>query len=63
MVLFTLTRLMAPFTPFITEHIYQNLKKAVKKSDNVEFDESIHYLMNPEVQYVLNLNFIKHCLF
>ncbi|OXA59375.1 Isoleucine--tRNA ligase, cytoplasmic [Folsomia candida] len=50
MVLFTLTRLMAPFTPFITEHIYQNLKKAVKKSDNVEFDESIHYLMNPEVQ-------------
>jgi len=49
LVLFTVTRLMAPFTPFITEHIYQNLKRVIKKTQTGE-DESIHYLMLPDVQ-------------
>jgi isoleucyl-tRNA synthetase len=44
---------MAPFTPFLTEHIYQNLRKAVRKNEEAsqeENEESIHYLMLPKEQ-------------
>jgi len=36
---------MAPFTPFITEHIYQNLRRLQSKPNP---PESIHYLMLPK---------------
>lgn len=41
---------MAPFTPFITEHIYQNLRRVIKKESAPKHDESIHFLMLPDPQ-------------
>jgi isoleucyl-tRNA synthetase len=38
-------RTMAPFTPFLTELMYQNLKK-IRTLERRE--ESIHYLMIPK---------------
>ncbi|XP_058487318.1 isoleucine--tRNA ligase, cytoplasmic [Solea solea] len=50
-VLFSMCRLMAPFTPFITEMMYQNLSHLI---DPTSFDDkntsSIHYLMLPQVR-------------
>ncbi|KAG9509336.1 Isoleucine--tRNA ligase, cytoplasmic, partial [Fragariocoptes setiger] len=48
-VLNTMVRLMAPFTPFITELIYQNLRNLIDyKNDQEKRDtESVHYLMIP----------------
>jgi len=45
-VLFALCSLMAPFTPFIVESMYLNLKYALPKEQQVD---SIHYLYIPEV--------------
>lgn len=42
-VLFAMIRLMAPYTPFITEHIYQNLKLLTNKKE-----KSIHFVSAPE---------------
>ena len=47
-VLFTLSRMMAPFTPFITESMYQNLRKCLPPSK--EDDRSVHFLMFPQVK-------------
>ncbi|KAJ3038350.1 isoleucine--tRNA ligase [Rhizophlyctis rosea] len=47
-VLFTLSRLMAAFTPFIVENMYQNLKKCLPPSE--EDTRSIHFLLFPEVK-------------
>ncbi|KAJ3218961.1 isoleucine--tRNA ligase [Dinochytrium kinnereticum] len=47
-VLFTLTKMMAPYTPFICETMYQNLKTCLPLS--TEDDRSIHFLMFPEVK-------------
>eukprot|EP01103_Thecamoeba_quadrilineata_P019088 TRINITY_DN7596_c0_g1_i1.p1 TRINITY_DN7596_c0_g1~~TRINITY_DN7596_c0_g1_i1.p1 ORF type:complete len:1151 (-),score=290.53 TRINITY_DN7596_c0_g1_i1:51-3503(-) len=44
-VLYTITRMMAPFSPFFSEYLYQNLKRIVPDAL-----ESIHYLMFPEVR-------------
>ncbi|XP_078470570.1 isoleucine--tRNA ligase, cytoplasmic isoform X1 [Lampetra planeri] len=47
-VLFSMCRLMAPFTPFITELMYQNLRHLVDPASACEKDtRSIHYLMLP----------------
>ncbi|XP_050412605.1 isoleucine--tRNA ligase, cytoplasmic [Patella vulgata] len=49
-VLMTMTKVMAPFTPFLTEHMYQNLRTLLetvpndKKTDN----RSVHFLMIPQ---------------
>jgi isoleucyl-tRNA synthetase len=40
-------RTMAPFTPFLTEYMYQNLKNLIPEKDR---EESIHYLMIPEFE-------------
>ncbi|CAL1278823.1 unnamed protein product [Larinioides sclopetarius] len=45
-VLYTMIRMMAPFTPFFTEHVYQNLRKALKETN--DHQESIHYLTFPQ---------------
>lgn len=41
-VLFVMVRVMAPFTPFLTEHMYQNLRNLLP-----EKQDSLHYLMFP----------------
>ncbi|XP_074406207.1 isoleucine--tRNA ligase, cytoplasmic isoform X2 [Zonotrichia albicollis] len=50
-VLFSMCRLMAPYTPFITELMYQNLKTLIDPASVQEKNtESIHYLMLPQVR-------------
>uniref|UniRef100_A0A673JYV9 Isoleucyl-tRNA synthetase 1 n=1 Tax=Sinocyclocheilus rhinocerous TaxID=307959 RepID=A0A673JYV9_9TELE len=50
-VLFSMCRLMAPFTPFITELMYQNLRHLIDPASVEEKDTgSIHYLMLPHVR-------------
>lgn len=50
-VLFSMCRLMAPFTPFITEMMYQNLCHLIDPASIEEKDtSSIHYLMMPQVR-------------
>ncbi|XP_072328733.1 isoleucine--tRNA ligase, cytoplasmic [Scyliorhinus torazame] len=50
-VLFCMCRLMAPFTPFITELIYQNLRHLMDLSSVHDKDtRSIHYLMLPQIR-------------
>ena len=45
-VLITMVRVMAPFTPFLTEMMYQVLKKKVPAFSGPDF-KSVHYLMLP----------------
>jgi isoleucyl-tRNA synthetase len=47
--LFTLCKTMASFTPFLTEHIYQNLKQFLPNTEGVEY-QSVHFLTFPEVR-------------
>ncbi|XP_030632360.1 isoleucine--tRNA ligase, cytoplasmic [Chanos chanos] len=50
-VLFSMCRLMAPFTPFITELMYQNMRHLIDPAMMEEKDtSSIHYLMLPQVR-------------
>ncbi|XP_053153865.1 isoleucine--tRNA ligase, cytoplasmic isoform X2 [Hemicordylus capensis] len=50
-VLYSMCRLMAPYTPFITELMYQNLKRLIDPVCIQEKNtESIHYLMLPQVR-------------
>lgn len=44
-VLFITIRTMAPFTPFLTEMMYQNLKNIVPEDQR---EDSVHYLMIPD---------------
>ncbi|ANQ09717.1 Isoleucine--tRNA ligase [Plasmodium coatneyi] len=66
------TVLMAPFTPFITEYIYQQLRKVGKAtvataqedsamSDNGMTDQSVHFLMLPQVDenYAIDYEIIE----
>eukprot|EP00761_Pharyngomonas_kirbyi_P013015 gb/GECH01013042.1/.p1 GENE.gb/GECH01013042.1/~~gb/GECH01013042.1/.p1 ORF type:complete len:1072 (+),score=220.26 gb/GECH01013042.1/:1-3216(+) len=46
-VLMLVAQIMAPFTPFITEAMYQNLKQLLPKEKQ---QDSIHYLMLPEAE-------------
>eukprot|EP00096_Caligus_rogercresseyi_P012519 TRINITY_DN5272_c0_g1_i1.p1 TRINITY_DN5272_c0_g1~~TRINITY_DN5272_c0_g1_i1.p1 ORF type:complete len:1255 (+),score=336.16 TRINITY_DN5272_c0_g1_i1:63-3827(+) len=48
-VLLTMARIFAPFTPFLTERMFQNLRTFICESSDVELksSESIHYLMLP----------------
>ena len=45
-VLYTMVRVFAPFTPFLTEQMYQVLKGLVNQSS--KDTDSVHYLMIPE---------------
>ena len=48
-VVYTMVRVFAPFTPFLTEHMYQNLKHLVNWSKkDEETNKSVHYLMIPQ---------------
>ena len=49
-ILYTMTRMMAPYTPFLTEHMFQNLRHLLPwtlSNDNA----SIHYIMLPKPRY------------
>lgn len=46
LVLLTLCRTMAPFTPFFVEHLYQNLRFLLPKEER---EDSVHYLSFPDV--------------
>ena len=48
-VLYVLARAMAPFTPFLTENMYQGLKQFMEDNEGVE-KQSIHFLSFPEVR-------------
>jgi len=52
-VLFTLVRGLAPFTPFITDNIYQRLLPHIPKSEQAEDPRSVHFLPFPEVRSAL----------
>ena len=47
-VLFVLVRMMAAFTPFICETMYQNLRKCLPPS--TEDTRSVHFLLFPEIK-------------
>ncbi|ODV89552.1 hypothetical protein CANCADRAFT_140646 [Tortispora caseinolytica NRRL Y-17796] len=50
-VLYTLVRAMAPFTPFLSDGIYQKLKPFISESVlNVEDSRSVHFLPYPEAR-------------
>ncbi|KAK7542942.1 tRNA synthetases class I-domain-containing protein [Phyllosticta citricarpa] len=49
-VIFTLIRGLAPFTPFITDNIYQRLLPLLPKNLRAEDSRSIHFLAFPEVR-------------
>lgn len=46
-VVFTMVKVMSPFTPFITEYMYQNLRKSVPTHANDPDKASCHFLMIP----------------
>jgi isoleucyl-tRNA synthetase len=49
-VLFTLCRGLAPFTPFLTDNIYQRLLPFIPKDLQAEDARSVHFLAFPEVR-------------
>ena len=49
-----MVKVMAPFTPFLTENMYQNLKHFIVKENGEDInDESVHYLMLPKPRCVI----------
>lgn len=48
--LFTLCRTMSSYTPFITENLYQTLRKFIPEDPNEPDTRSIHFLSFPEVK-------------
>ena len=47
--LFDMVRFMAPFIPFLTEYMYQNLKKLLESSSKLGSDiRSVHFLSMPK---------------
>ncbi|KAL4970608.1 isoleucine--tRNA ligase ILS1 [Aspergillus stella-maris] len=49
-VLYTLVRGLAPFTPFLTDNIYQRLLPHIPESQRGEDSRSVHFLPFPEVR-------------
>lgn len=49
-VLFILVRCLAPFTPFITDNIYQRLLPHIPASERAKDPRSVHFLDFPEVR-------------
>nr|XP_053647286.1 isoleucine--tRNA ligase, cytoplasmic-like [Cherax quadricarinatus] len=62
-VLLCIVRVMAPFTPFITETMYQNLKRVLKPGTLGKGDtNSVHYLMVPQPVEKLICREIETCV-
>ncbi|XP_057312856.1 isoleucine--tRNA ligase, cytoplasmic-like [Hydractinia symbiolongicarpus] len=48
-VVFTMVKVMAPYTPFLTEHMYQNLKNYIVDEGLSEVEKgSVHFMMLPQ---------------
>jgi isoleucyl-tRNA synthetase len=58
-VILTTTILMSCITPFITEHMYQNLKNGLGEADKEMNQPSIHFLQIPELNEKLLDNAIE----
>jgi isoleucyl-tRNA synthetase len=55
-ILFTMAKLMAPFTPFLAEYMYQILRKLMPQSSSPsEHELSVHFQMIPKSQFVFFL--------
>ena len=52
-VIYTLVRGLAPFTPFITDNIFQRIVKHIPTSMHAEDMRSVHFLPYPEVRLEL----------
>lgn len=52
-VLFTMVRVMAPYTPFLTELMYQNLRLLTQRQE-----KSVHFVMMPQPRFepLISLN-------
>eukprot|EP00117_Sycon_ciliatum_P023564 scpid24302/ scgid20002/ Isoleucine--tRNA ligase, cytoplasmic; Isoleucyl-tRNA synthetase len=51
-VLYAIVRIMAPFTPFLTEHMYQTLRNFLS-TEKTDLNASLHYLMLPRPEEAL----------
>ncbi|XP_028405493.1 isoleucine--tRNA ligase, cytoplasmic-like [Dendronephthya gigantea] len=47
-VIYTMNRMMAPFTPFLTEYMFQRMKDYIQFEKSEEYTDSVHYLMIPK---------------
>ncbi|XP_014785277.1 isoleucine--tRNA ligase, cytoplasmic [Octopus bimaculoides] len=63
-VLFCMTKVMAPFIPFLTEHMYQNLRQFLPQKKGSKQDmRSIHFLSYPSVNDSLIKKDIERAVF
>ena len=54
-ILLTMAKLMAPFTPFLAEYMYQVLRKLMPQSPNPSEQElSVHFQMIPKSRFVVS---------
>ena len=53
-ILLTMAKLMAPFTPFLAEYMYQILRKLMPQSSTSSSEQelSVHFQMIPKSQLV-----------
>jgi len=51
-VLMNATQLMSPITPFLSEHIFQNMRNGLHSESNLNFD-SIHFTQLPNYDEAL----------
>ena len=64
-ILLTMSKLMAPFTPFLAEYMYQILRKLMppsssSSSSSAEQDLSVHFQMIPQAQFVRSQTSRRH---
>ncbi|XP_062520478.1 isoleucine--tRNA ligase, cytoplasmic-like [Corticium candelabrum] len=52
-VLYTMIRFMAPYTPFLTELLYQKMKLYISRTSSSQETDSVHYLMIPTARVEL----------
>lgn len=49
-VLLTAVCILAPFTPFLSETLYQQLRVSLKETDSNDDTRSVHFLMLPQAR-------------
>ena len=61
-ILYTLTRGLAPFTPFLTDNIYQRLLHHIPNNLQAEDPRSVHFCRFPEVREELFNEDVERCV-